>query len=380
MSWGALLRDESRLKEAYRQYYKATSDAIMALRDEKYYDGEHTIHPRWTYPALRSRPGDLQDMQINDGSGSVLVTKHRDRAAGGVFVMSQLFWPIFKPDKKAYLAKTLISEINRLTNLKLITPEVEGVEAYVQFLEEDPHSLNVFDTSLAERIEAQISDLPTAANLSIQGFEKRYGQKKFSGVAPTRTDQYLTEPYLVLAAIKLGYLSKASHYYFGGDNWACPSTETIPEEIQDVLAPDGRWLGHNPFTQSISGFKLTVDSAEKSLNWNERQLKFGCSQVRSGAVRLTRTLIGMNLIPDIMTYRDFLSKVAGSTVDTIVLHEGQPFHNLLDKPEIAKQLISDTPELEHACEAVLELSTKVDMPYKLVSDIRAPIQASFTKV
>lgn len=380
LTWGALLNDESRLKEAYRQYYKVVSDLLQELLKDKYYDGEHTIHPRWTYPALRSRPGSIEDMQINDGQGQVLINKYRDRAAGGVFGMSQLFWPIFKTDLKRFLSETLLSEVQRLTHLKLITPEVHGVDAYLQFFNEDPHSLVIFDTSLAERLEAQISDLPTAANLSIQGFEKRYGQKKFSGIALTRTDQYITEPFLVLALIKLGYVSKANHYYFGGDNWACASNETLPLEVQEVFSISERWLGHNPIRQAISGFKLTVDSTDQSQSWSDRTTNLGLMQTASGLVRLTRTLIGMNLIPDVMTLTEFLSKVATSSIDTIDLHEGTPYHHYLDKPDIAKQLIEDLPELEHCCDAVLEISKQLAMPYKLVVDIKAPMEPSFHKI
>lgn len=377
LTWGSILRDESKLKEAYKQYYKVVSDLIHELQREKYYDGEHTIHPQWTYPALRSRPGDVVNMTIQDGTGDVLVNKHRDRAAGGVYGFSQLFWPIFKTDMKKMLSELLLAEVEGLTGLKLITPEVHGVQAYCDFLDEDPHSLTIFDTSLAERLEAQISDLPTAANLSIQGFEKRLGQKKFSGIAVTRTDQYITEPFLLLAAIKLGYISKASHYYFGGDNWAAPTGEEIPKELQEIFSVSQRWLGHDPIRQAISGFKLTVDSPGKGQNWTDRMVNFGLTQTKSGLVRLTRTLIGMNLLQDTFSLRDFLRKVASSSVDTINLHEGAPYHHLLDDPITAKTLIEEIPELELACDAVLATASQLEVPYKLVDDRKAPMEPTF---
>jgi hypothetical protein len=380
LTWSSILRDQDKLVEAHKQYYNVVRNLIEVLRDERYYDGEHSIHPMWTYPALRSRPGDIRDINVDDGTGSVVVTKCRDRAAGGVFGLSQLFWPIFRSDLKRDLAEMLISNIERQTNMKLITPEVYGVKAYLELFQEDPEVLAIFDTSLAERLEAQISDLPTAANLSMQGFPKKLGFKKFSGISSTRTDQYITEPFLILAAVKLGFLSKANHYYFGGDNWACPTEEPIPEEIHDVLSPSSRWLGHDPLLKAISGFKLTTDSADKSQNWTDRMTKFGMSQSRSGVVRLTRTLIGMNLIPELMTLEQFLNKVAESKVDVIDLHEGEPYHHLMDEPLRAKELIDTSPELEHACHGVFEIAQQMNVPYKLVDDIKSPLEPTFHKV
>jgi hypothetical protein len=380
LTWASILKDNENLVEAHKQYYHVVRELITVLRDDRYYDGEHSIHPQWTYPALRSRPGDIQDSNITDGTGEVTVTKYRDRAAGGVYGFSQLFWPIFRSDLKKELAEILISNVERIVNMKLITPEVFGVKAYLQLFSEDPNNLAIFDTSLAERLEAQISDLPTAANLSMQGFPKKLGFKKFSGISSTRTDQYITEPFLILAAVKLGYLSKASHYYFGGDNWACPSTESVPEEIHDVLSPTSRWLGHDPVLKAIGGFKLTVDSADNAQNWNDRMNKFGITQLKSGVVRLTRTLIGMNLVPELMTLEDFLNKVAESKVDVIDLHEGEPYHHLMDEPDTAKQLIESSVELEHACEAVFSIAQQMNVPYKLVDDVKSPTQPTWSKV
>jgi hypothetical protein len=380
LTWASVLKDESKLNEAYKQYYDLVRNLIEELKNDKYYDGMHSIHPKWTYPALRSRPGELVESNLSEDTGTVIVNKHRDRAAGGVFGLSQLFWPIFKSDLKKELAEILLSQVGRITSLTLKTPEVEGVKAYIDFLNEDADALAIFDTSLAERIESQISDFPTAANLSMQGFPKKLGFKKFSGISSTRTDQYLTEPFLVLAAIKLGFLSKASHYYFGGDNWACPSMEPIPENIHDVLSPSSRWLGHNPRLQAISGFKLTVDSGDKSQNWTDQMYKFGISQQKSGVVRLARTLVSMNLIPDLMTLPEFLDRVSKSGVDDINLHEGEPYHHLLDNSETAKQLIDSSSELEHVCEAVFSMAQKMNIPYKLVDDIKSPIPPSWSKI
>jgi hypothetical protein len=380
LTWASILRDETKLNEAYKQYYDLVRNLIEELKNEKYYDGEHSIHPRWTYPALRSRPGDLVESNLSDDTGTVVVNKYRDRAAGGVFGLSQLFWPIFKSDLKKELAQILLGQVSRITGLTLKTPEIEGVKTYCDFLSEDPNALAIFDTSLAEKLESQISDFPTAANLSMQGFPKKLGFKKFSGISSTRTDQYLTEPFLVLAVIKLGFLSKASHYYFGGDNWACPSTEPVPESIHDVLSPSSRWLGHNPKLQAISGFKLTVDSGDKAQNWTDQMYKFGLSQLKSGVVRLSRTLISMNLIPDLMTLPEFLDKVSKSGVDNIDLHAGEPYHHLLDDFDTAKQLLDTSAELRYVCENVFSMAQKMNVPYKLVDDIASPIAPSWSKI
>lgn len=377
LTWGAILKDPLRFRECYSQYFKATSDLLALLIQDKFYDGEHTIHPQWTYPALRSRPGDQADIKVNDGVGDVIVTKHRDRAAGGVYGMSQLMWPIFETDHKRFLANLLVSEISRIVGLKLITPEVEGVKAYQSLLDEDPDNIVLFDTSLAERLESFISDLPTAANLSIPGFEKRYGQKKFSGISLTRNDQYFTEPFLILAAIKLGYLSKSSHYYFGGDNWGCISSEPIPKEIEEVLAPSERWLGHSVLHQNIPGFKVTIDSADDCATWTDRQNKFGFNQTRSGIARLTRVLVSMNLVPDLMTFKEFLDKVARSDLDNIDLHDGAPYHNVLEDSELMKRFIEQTPDFAQVCEDVLKLSESCSVPYKLINDTNSPVEPSY---
>jgi hypothetical protein len=264
--------------------------------------------------------------------------------------------------------------------MKLITPEVKGVNAYREFFSEDPHSMSIFDTSLAERLEAQISDFPTAANLSIQGFPKELGFKKFSGIASTRTDQYLTEPFLILAAIKLGFLSKASHYYFGGDNWACPSSEELPESIHDILSPSSRWLGHDPIVRGVAGFKLTIDSADHAQNWTDQMRKFGISQSKSGVVRLARTLISMNLVPDLMTLDQFLDKVAKTDIDNISLHEGEPYHHLLDDPDTARLIINGSPEIEEVCRSIFEIAQRMNIPYKLVDDIKSPVTPTWSKI
>jgi hypothetical protein len=381
ITWGSIVRDQEKLDAAYQQYYKLVRDLLALLRDEAMYDGEHTIHPKWTYPALRSRPGSISEQSYKEGVGDVLLSKYRDRAAGGVYGLSQLFWPIFRADLKRDLAKMLLSAIAQLTKLTMITPEVDGSSAYLKFFSEDPHNLVVCDTSLAERLEAQISDLPTAANLSIQGFPKQFGYKKFSGIAPTRTDQYVTEPFLILACIKLGFISKPSHLYYGGDNWGWPACEPLPEKLFNILSPSSRWLGHNPEMQAISGFKLTVDNTDRAENWSSGQTKLGFNQYKSGVVRLTRNLIGMNLIPDLMTLPEFLNKVViQSGIDTIELHEGAPYHHLLDDPVMAKALIDHSPELEDVCRSVFEIAQKMNVPYKLIDDVKSPIEPSWQKV
>jgi hypothetical protein len=379
-TWAALLRDESKMKEAYSQFYKVVRELTTILAQDKYYKGDLTIDPKWTYPAVRSRPGDVQDANIEHGNGQVLLSKYRDRAAGGVYGLSQLFWPIDRPDLKKQLATQLLRAVESLLSLRFITPEVEGVKAYIQFFEEDPHKLRIFDTAMAERVEAQISDFPTASNLSAQGFDKRLGQKKFSGMSLTRTDQYLTEPFLIVAAIKLGYISKASHYYFGGDNWAVVLEEELPQEIESILSPSQRWLGHNPLSQSIGGAKFVIDNSDKAENWTERQYRFGILQHKSGLVRLTKSLVNLNLVPDIMTLDQFLRKVSDTAIDTIELHEEQPYHHYLDDPAIALQLLEQIPELGIACEAILKISQQLSIPYKLIDDVKTPTKPTIQKV
>jgi hypothetical protein len=260
-------------REAYHYFTRTVrSLAAFMLKDSLYTEGgffdTHVIDPKAMYPALRARPGDLTspDTLVQDLiKGEIKISKYRDRNAAGVWVISQLGWPIYSDDLKKKMYNTIYSLARKYMRCPSSTPEEEGAGFFRRLSHK---GWTYYDTANAEKLEGYICTLPFRTCLSERGREPRIGDTKISGTTTTRTDMFWAESIMHNAAYDLGWLSPDAKLLGGGDNFATVKKVDFTDELAEYFSPAGRMLGFTHVGET--GLKIVRDGAKTAIGVRNR--------------------------------------------------------------------------------------------------------------
>lgn len=292
--------------EAYFYFRKGVRSLMQYMLQDSFYTRLETesIHPSATYPAIRSRPGDV----IGEAHGIVesntlRISKHRDRNAAGIWISSQASWPIWDHDTKRQYYKEIYTHARKTFGhgAPYDTPEERGVEFYLD-LEGDPDWI-FYDTSNAEKLEGWVCPLPNRVCLSEEAYPLEVGFTKMSGGGnDTRTGGFWAECPLRLSTVELGYADVDKRLKGGGDNFGTKKFIKLDDPtVELVYARSDRLLGHDQY--GPLGLKLVRDGAHLHESMRRRYTGYTARNLSIPAVSLAMAVLGLGLTSH--SYWDF---------------------------------------------------------------------------
>lgn len=249
------------------------------------------------FDAIRSRPGDFLSAMLNYLSvreivsqfGGFSILKFRDRNAGGEWVISQFFWPIFKKELKLKLYNIVLKVLSsKIKNLPDMFSNIHGAASMERLKKGD---LIFYDAGNAEKVDSQIYPLPFKINLSTPDTPLELGDTKFSGTSTTMTDMMLTLNQVRRAAIEVGYMG-AGFTIQGGDNFATTAKMDF-DMLEGLFDRSERFLGHDQY--GAKGLKIVRDGAKTNESVPRRYRGYKCILARIPATSLSHAVISLGL-------------------------------------------------------------------------------------
>jgi hypothetical protein len=137
------------------------------------------------------------------------------------------------------------------------TPEEDGKEI---FLKLKGGEYNYYDTSMAEKLDGMVVDLPFRTCLSQKGFDVLAGMTKVSGSFSTRLDMFMTQSLIHRVMFELGVFIPDPGTLGGGDNFARKAPLDANPVIDHIFSTSERFLGCDK--HGVLGFRILRDGAD----------------------------------------------------------------------------------------------------------------------
>lgn len=272
LTWGRVLEMDETLKEAYTDIRDAVK-AFVAGYDEnsqRVLSHDFAWDPHVTFRALRNRPETSFTARGAEGKlftspAQYLTKRYRDRAAGGIKVLSWIFAFIPKESLHDYVGNALKKAIDTVAPIgcPYSGPIWEGLDSYIRVLTTPADKKAYIDMSNCEKFAGSIGY--SIGRVAFRGTgEQELWQSlcELSGHALTTEDNILTN------MIFLGWILNALSIYpdrieIHGDNvcliGVSPDTsEVIEEFLSDMYTSESIWLGHG--VDRVVGLKFSKDS------------------------------------------------------------------------------------------------------------------------
>jgi hypothetical protein len=295
-------------RDAFKYFYSTVKSYLsFVLRKGSFKKGgfftDSYVRPEYTYSALRSRPGDVQSLSLE--RQEALISKDRDRNAVGIWVGSQIGWPIFGiADVKKKLYAEVYDRVRKIFPQGAVkyTPEEMGVDFYKKI--RDGKDYLYYDTANAEKLEGYLVPMTTRSCFSEQGIDPKLGAAKDSGGFNTRLVMYLAQSLLHQAAIDLSLMERDPERIGAADNFGTKKW-FAKKQIEEVFSPAYRMLGHDH--QGLVGLRIARDGAKT--NYTIGPKYNGCSAVnkRIPSSALIPALLGLGYFQEVSYWDWFLA-------------------------------------------------------------------------
>lgn len=276
LTWGRVLEMPDLLDAAYRDVRDAVKNLVTGYEKNasRVLSHDFAWSPNVTFRALRNRPETTFSARGVDGTlftspASYITRRYRDRAAGGVKVLSWLFAFIPKDKLHDYVGNALRKAIDTVNPLPCpySGPIWDGLASYIRVLTTPAEEKAYIDMANCEKFAGSLGF--SIGRVAFRGGgERELWQSlcELSGHALTTEDNILMN--LILIGWILNYMGvHPDRIEVHGDNICMLGVnpdvgKEIEDFVGDLYTNEVIWLGHG--TDRVVGLKFSKDSKENA--------------------------------------------------------------------------------------------------------------------
>lgn len=277
LTWDRVLAMPDMAQAAYKDVRDAVKALVRGYEENKprILSHDYAWTPYRTFRALRNRPetkfhAGAVGGELLSRNATYVTRRYRDRAAGGIKVLSWLFAFIPPEHMHDYVGNAVRKAIDAagLMRYPYSGPIFDGLKSYVEVLEHDPDNKAYVDMSNCEKYAGTQGF--SIGRIAFRGSGEdtlRESLSEDSGHAFTTEDNIDLNLNCIGPVLDdLGVQPKKVVVH--GDNIALLGVDPdvaqlIEETMQEVYTAESVWLGHG--SNRVIGLKYTKDSKEHAI-------------------------------------------------------------------------------------------------------------------
>lgn len=357
LKWSSILEKEEILRTIWSELNLVIRSWIQYILNDANFDllKNSSINPVYTYSALRSRPGAISELTPSEDGWAAIVTKYRDRSAGGILGLSQLNYPIWNSLTYDRIGERMESFLQQLTSLKYHLPTTTGVQHFIDFIK-NKQLKDTFDGSAMEcqtglylRSIFKVDHRIASITLQNEGEEMLSGNPR----TPEENEIMSTIAFLAMQEC-FGLNFKGQEVYCHSDNFS--TTFEVPlQEIDDWYSASERYLGikknsEHPELSRIGGLRVTVDEKDKVLSVPNNQRALRIENRKISKLRFSQSALINNLLEPFGL--SFVQALELAHNEPAYQH-GEPIWHLLEEAETTFKEPTLIQRLQEATEKYL---------------------------
>lgn len=162
------------------------------------------INPIFSYPGVRSRPGEVTIIHEDDYRFIALVRKWRDRKVGGIAGLSQLEFPIYGLPLKKEAIRPFVDWAKKILKCDIYNLDFNGPNVF-KFLLEHKDEAKCHDLKMAEKqCGIILKRLPFVTDLGLPTFPAELAGEMYSGIGPTPWINFIVNV-IILHSLQVKY-------------------------------------------------------------------------------------------------------------------------------------------------------------------------------